>query len=93
MVFEKAKTVLRDAAFRVGAELFTQEALLKINRDQADMGIETAKEELKMAEFVNEIFDRKSMDEEKYKDFWEFIYAIAVLDDFEKQTDEKNITT
>jgi hypothetical protein len=84
MKFEKAKIALRDAALKIGAELFADEALLQISKIQADAGVEGAQKELDLANFVTSLFGIESQKKEKNNEFWEMIEAIAVLNQYEK---------
>jgi len=84
MKFDQAKVVLRDAAFKIGSELFTREALLQIGQIQADAGVESAKKELELAKFVETLFDSKSTQEKKNEDFWELISAIGILGEYQR---------
>jgi len=90
MTFDKAKIVLKDAALKIGTELFTKEALLKIGQIQAEAGIEGAKKDLDMARFIENLFDASSIYDDKNKEFWEMINAIAILDEYEKSHNQAN---
>jgi len=91
MKFDKAKIVLRDAALKVGNDLFVREALLKIGQIQADADVAGAKKDLDLAQFVEKLFDSKSIYDEKNEGFWEFISAIAVLDEYQKRHNKANL--
>ena len=79
MKFKKAKTVLRDAAYKIGGELFTHDAITKIAKMQAEMGDEEAKKELDTAAFVSALFNIEKTIDEKHAEFVELICAIDVL--------------
>jgi len=88
MIFDNARTILRDAAFKIGAELFTNEALQVIGKIHVEAGIEGAEEELDIAKFTARLFSPESYYDDKCKEFWGIIKAIQVLTDYQKNKGE-----
>ena len=84
MNFNKAKIVLGDAAFKLGGELFTREALLRINKINTENGVDSANEKQRLRKFVEKLFEADSSYDEKYDEYFELISAIGVLDEYEK---------
>ena len=76
MSFERSITVLRDAAFKVGGELFAREATKIIAKAQAEEGNKEAGEAL---------FNAKEIMDERHSEFTELIHAMAVLADRGKE--------
>ena len=73
MKFEKAISVLRDAAFKTGGELFAKEAINQIGQTME------GKELTNISVFVEQIMDASSYYEAKNQEFWELCFAIDVL--------------